>query len=38
VWGNKGVRIMLSDGEVFLGHREPERIIHDLDFIRQSAH
>ena len=37
VWGNKGVRIMLSDGEVFLGHREPEKIIHDLDFIRQSA-
>jgi hypothetical protein len=38
VWGNKGVRIKLSDGEVFLGHREPERIVHDLDFIRQSPH
>ena len=23
VWGNTGVRIMLSDGEVFLGHHEP---------------
>jgi hypothetical protein len=35
VWGTTGVRIMLSDGEVFLGHREPERIMHDLDLIRQ---
>src|SRR6267154_1931586 len=24
VWGNTGVRIMLSEGEVFLGHAEPE--------------
>lgn len=31
VWANTGVRIKLSDGEVFLGHKEPERIIHDLD-------
>jgi hypothetical protein len=37
VWGNTGVRITLSDGEVFLGHREPERIIHDLNVIKQSA-
>jgi hypothetical protein len=36
VWGNTGVRIMLSDGEVFLGHREPERIMNDLNVIRQS--
>ncbi len=35
VWGNKGVRIMLSEGEVFLGHREPERIINDLNAITQ---
>ncbi len=35
VWGNTGVRIMLSDGEVFLGHREPERIVNYLDLIRQ---
>ncbi len=35
VWGNTGVRIMLSDGEVFLGHREPERIMNDLDLISQ---
>ena len=35
VWGNTGVRMMLSDGEVFLGHREPERIMQDLNLIRQ---
>jgi uncharacterized membrane protein YciS (DUF1049 family) len=35
VWGNTGVRIMLSDGEVFLGHAEPERIMNDLNAIRQ---
>jgi len=36
VWGNTGVRIMLSDGEVFLGHCEPERIMNDLNLIRES--
>jgi Protein of unknown function (DUF1648) len=36
VWGNTGVRIMLSDGEVFLGHRDPARIINDLNVIRQT--
>ncbi len=36
VWGNTGVRIMLSDGEVFLGHHEPERIMQDLNLIRQN--
>jgi hypothetical protein len=36
VWGNTGVRLMLSDGEVFLGHGEPERIMQDLNLIRQS--
>jgi uncharacterized membrane protein len=35
VWGNTGVRLMLSDGEVFLGHREPEKIMSDLNLIRQ---
>jgi len=35
VWGNTGVRIMLSDGEVFLGHREPEKIMNDLNRIRE---
>ena len=36
VWGNTGVRLMLSDGEVFLGHREPERIMGDLNLIRRN--
>jgi hypothetical protein len=36
VWGNTGVRLMLSDGEVFLGHREPEKIMNDLDLIRHN--
>lgn len=35
VWGNNGVRIQTLDGEVFLGHSEPGRIIRDLDAIRQ---
>jgi Domain of unknown function (DUF1648) len=38
VWCNKGVRIMTSNGEVFLGHSQPERIVHDLDVIKQFAH
>ena len=36
VWGNTGVRIILSEGEVFLGHGEPERIMSDLNAIRQT--
>ncbi len=36
VWCNTGVRIMLSDGEVFLGHQNPEKIMNDLNAIRQS--
>jgi hypothetical protein len=36
VWGNTGVRIMLSNGEVFLGHRDPEKIMNDLNAIRQT--
>jgi hypothetical protein len=37
VWGNEGVRIHTTDGEVFLGHRTPQKILHDLDAIRQVA-
>ena len=33
VWGNSGVRIQTQQGEVFLGHHEPEKIIRDLDAI-----
>jgi hypothetical protein len=38
VWGKKGVRIHLWDGEVFLGHRDPERLVHDLDAVMSFAH
>ena len=33
VWGDSGVRIKTTEGEVFLGHSEPEKIIRDLDAI-----
>ena len=31
VWGNKVVHIRTSDGEVYLGHSDPERIVRHLD-------
>jgi len=36
VWGNNGVLIKTTDGEVFLGHEDPERIVRDLDLLTQS--
>ncbi len=33
VWGNRGVRIKTFEGEVFLGHDQPEKIVRDLDLI-----
>ncbi len=33
VWCNRVVHIKTSQGDVFLGHNQPERIIHDLDMI-----
>lgn len=38
VWGNRGVRIKTSDGEVFLGHNNPDQIVRDLDVIKQFVH
>jgi len=38
VWGNHGVLIKTLNGEVFLGHKEPERILRDLDAVKQHAH
>jgi hypothetical protein len=38
VWSNTGVRIKTGTGQVFLGHRDPARIIHDLDVLKQFAH
>jgi len=34
VWGNQGVRIQTTRGEVFLGHSEPQRIVNDLDAMK----
>jgi Protein of unknown function (DUF1648) len=33
VWGNRGVRIQTSEGEVFLGHDDPQTIMRDLELI-----
>jgi hypothetical protein len=33
VWCNKVVHIRTSNGEVFLGHSDPERIVRDLDMV-----
>jgi hypothetical protein len=36
VWGNRGVLIKTSEGEVFLGHKNPEAIIRDLDLLTRN--
>lgn len=33
VWCNRGVRIQTTEGEVFLGHNQPQRLVRDLDRI-----
>ena len=33
VWGRKVVHIRTTNGEVFLGHSNPERIVRDLDLV-----
>src|SRR5260370_14361345 len=33
VWCNKAVRIQTSNGEIFLGHNDPERIVRDLNMV-----
>ena len=33
VWGNKVVHIKTTNGNVFLGHSDPERIVRDLDMV-----
>jgi hypothetical protein len=37
VFGKRGVRIATSDGEVFLGHSQPQQLIRDLDAMKGSA-
>ena len=36
VWGNRGVQIATSQGEIFLGHDDPDRLIRDLDMVTQN--
>jgi hypothetical protein len=36
VWSNKVVHIKTSNGDVFLGHNDPERIVRDLDRVMSS--
>lgn len=38
VWGNDVVHISTVDGEIFLGHKDPARIVRDLDAVKQYAH
>jgi hypothetical protein len=38
VWGNSGVRVHTYDGEIFLGHSDPQRIVHDLNMIKSHQH
>lgn len=33
VWSNKVVHIRTTNGEIYLGHRDPERIVRDLDMV-----
>ncbi len=34
VWGNRVVHIRTTNGEVYLGHSDPERIVRDLDLVK----
>jgi hypothetical protein len=36
VWGNKVVHIKTSNGDIFLGHNDPQRIVSDLDRVMSS--
>lgn len=38
VWGRTGVRVEMFDGEVFLGHNDPQRIVNDLNAIKSTQH
>jgi hypothetical protein len=38
VWGNDVVHISTVDGEVFLGHKDPARLVRDLDAVKQYGH
>jgi len=33
VWGNKVVHIKTSNGDIYLGHSDPQQIVRDLDLV-----
>lgn len=37
VWGNKVVHIRTTNGEVYLGHSDPLRIVRDLDLVMSNS-
>lgn len=38
VWGNRVVHITTLEGDVYLGHDDPARLVRDLDAVKQFAH
>ena len=38
VWGNHVVHITTLEGEVYLGHNDPARLLRDLDMMKQFVH
>jgi hypothetical protein len=38
VWGNNVVHITTLEGEVFLGTKDPERLVRDLDMMKEFTH
>ncbi len=36
VWSNKVVHIKTTNGDIFLGHDDPQRIVRDLDMVTDS--
>lgn len=37
VWGNKVVHIRTTNGEIYLGHDHPDKIVRDLDLVTGSV-
>ena len=37
VWGNQVVHIKTTNGDVYLGHRDPQQIVRDLDLVMRSS-
>ncbi|HEX8815482.1 MAG TPA: hypothetical protein VF753_08275 [Terriglobales bacterium] len=37
VWGNRVVHIRTTDGDIYLGHDDPERVVRDMDMMKELA-